>query len=655
MRTCSHRYVFAKIFLNTLYRFLWVGKAIVITASLGISLQPYSCGAAIIIDQHKNTASSLDKEVKNTTYAFVVGINRYQSRRISTLTYAEPDAKRVYEILTNDSTGIAKKSTSVLLLGSSATGTEIRNSLRQFKDKLKEGDTLIIYWSGNAAPVDLANVQSGEDTALAAFDSEPDDKSTQIMLARDLLRLIGKPNTNIVFIGDTFLSGRAAVQIFERDSWRVSVLSASKSDELVYDAYESEKGSPLALGFQKALGLTESDLDGDGYISLEEAYIALYPQVVTRTFSNQHPSLYGNHAHQAIIAKAALPNNRLSFVQPMPPSLWKSERVKINDREVLIDTKRSTETELVLLGNETAGIVGQGMTYLETAREKYIYWRAGQNLQQFSNPYRHSFAIIVAINDYDRQQDTLKRGPTGYQARGFMVQRAKELKAALTRVGFPASNIIELYDFQATSTAIDTELKKFWKGGEHQHADRVFFYFGGHGDTFGDAGVLVSYDFDKNRPTQTGFLMRDLTTRHSENMIAKHVLFALDACASGLAVYTDLGESNKVPDSSHDELSIIRNDTEPKARNFLVAGTGDQPAIWDKGGIFTQALIAGLSGKADITRKRFIQFRALAQYVSNEVAMRAGALNVKQQVEDYSLTKIGTGRMLFLFDGEATK
>lgn len=595
--------------------------------------------------------AKLDFQTQRKTYAFVVGIDRYDPRSppvVNSLKYSESDARKVYDALTDETFGLASKSSSVLLLGSKATKSAILRSLEELRNRLQDDDTLIIYWTGHASA--LNRDASDADSGLVAYDSRTSESIGDIRLATELLPAAGRANTNVVFIGDACFIGSVAFGNLERASWRVTVMSASKSFESSAEV-PAIGGSPLAASFKIALASAESDLDGDGYISVEEAFISLYPKVVTRTFSFQHPSLSGNYAHKALVSKVPLTENRILFGEAIPRELIETDSITINDRQVRIDRTRSSSNELVLLGSDSAGLVGQGVTYISNAKANFVYWRAGQTLQQFKTPYKRSYAVIIAIDDYSRASDPMRRGPTGYDARGFMVQRGKELKDALTHVGFAPSNILELYDQAATSSAIDNALKEFWKGGKYEDADRVFFYFGGHGDTFSDAGVLITYDFDKKQPTQTGFLMRDLTTRHSENIVARHVLFSLDACAAGLAVYKKLGGKDESVDPSRDELSIIRNDTESKARNFLVAGTGDQPALWDKGGIFTQALIAGLSGKADQTGRRLIQFRSLANYVSNEVARRAADKNVRQQVEDYSLTQIGNGRILFLFDG----
>lgn len=64
-----------------------------------------------------------------------------------------------------------------------------------------------------------------------------------------------------------------------------------------------------------------------------------------------------------------------------------------------------------------------------------------------------------------------------------MKENAKLLAESLHKFGFPEENIITLFDANATSQALEDSLKLFWRGGKYAYADRLFFYFGGHGDT----------------------------------------------------------------------------------------------------------------------------------------------------------------------------
>jgi uncharacterized caspase-like protein len=189
-----------------------------------------------------------------------------------------------------------------------------------------------------------------------------------------------------------------------------------------------------------------------------------------------------------------------------------------------------------------------------------------------------------------------------------------------------------------------------FSGGQRPRSavDQVFFYFGGHGTNIKGTGVLVTYDFDPVRPTLTSILMRDITGRQAENITAKHLLIALDACDSGLALQKLGNEPNPADLRRFRALSIIRNDTKQTARNVLLAGTGDQPAVYDNGGIFTQALIRGLSGEADLNHDGLIEASELGVYVQDEVAVSASKKGAEQKAGFYKLTSYGMGEMVFL-------
>ncbi|MBB4843087.1 hypothetical protein HNP55_001606 [Paucibacter oligotrophus] len=339
------------------------------------------------------------------------------------------------------------------------------------------------------------------------------------------------------------------------------------------------------------------------------------------------------------------PTIDLIFEEEVPADLLTAAGLKLNGWDITVDQAKSSRRELIVLG--APSIIKSGVAIIESAKEKYLYWREDQRLKTFSQPYKSSAAILVAIDDYDRTKDKLNRGKTGFIQLKRMRQRSGELRTALIELGFSPANISELYDQDATSEAIEAELKKFWKGGASSGVERLFFYFGGHGITSEGLGVLVTYDFDKNRPTQTGFLMRDLSTRQTDAVTAKHMLVAIDACASGLVLQGHLG-AQAAPSLSFETLSTIRNDTTGRARNFLVAGTEDQPAIYNDGGIFTSALIKGLSGDADYNHDGVIKFSELAQFVRDSVAIEASRQGAIQQVGEYTLNATGNGKILFI-------
>jgi hypothetical protein len=61
-------------------------------------------------------------------------------------------------------------------------------------------------------------------------------------------------------------------------------------------------------------------------------------------------------------------------------------------------------------------------------------------------------------------------------------------------------------------------------------------------------------------------------------------------------------------------LNVIRDDMKRNARNVLVASTKDNPAFNYEGGLFTNFLIQGLKGDADLIKDGVVNFDELQVY-----------------------------------------
>jgi hypothetical protein len=95
-------------------------------------------------------------------------------------------------------------------------------------------------------------------------------------------------------------------------------------------------------------------------------------------------------------------------------------------------------------------------------------------------------------------------------------------------------------------------------------------------------------------------------------------------------------------------LVTIGGNVEKRARQLLVASTGEQRALWETGGIFTRALIDGLNGKADYTDDGIVQLDELKLYVQRQVEPHARVAGVAQRPRLSTADAFGEGRMLFL-------
>jgi len=338
---------------------------------------------------------------------------------------------------------------------------------------------------------------------------------------------------------------------------------------------------------------------------------------------------------------------KVIFENEIPKEFVNEQNLIVNGARLSISKVDIAKQVIYLSGDND--FLKRGLNYIESKVKCLSFWFEERKLKKFKAPYERSYAIIAAINDYGRVRDAKGRGSTGYRNLDFMVEEAKELGNTLEKLGFPRENIFEFYDKDATSSKLNRMLDEFWLGGKYEDADRLFFYFGGHGDVRHKSGYLVTYDYDQERPTLSSILMNDLTSRHFQNFKVHHVLVALDSCSSGLALPRFLtSEYDDERLKAFRTLSIIEGETEKRARNILVAGTENQKALWENGGIFTKALNAGLQGDADYNDDRVIQFDELFMFVKNHVRAKAKQTGVDQVPNCFQYDRLGGGNVLFL-------
>jgi hypothetical protein len=322
-------------------------------------------------------------------------------------------------------------------------------------------------------------------------------------------------------------------------------------------------------------------------------------------------------------------------------------------RQLPIGAATLNNEKITILGSKQGqiqyhgdAVLKQGLNQIAAAGQQIMLWKEKATVSLFTRPYPNSHAVIIAIDDYERTRRP-DLHPTGYPQLKQMVNQARRLTDTLVSVGFPRANIHTLYDEQATSTAISSLLKEFWAGGRYATADRLFIYFGGHGVAVGQNGILVTYDYDPQRPTTFSIPLSSIRADEMSLITARQVMVALDACASGLA--GRLGDDD--PTSTERKrlgLKEIETGANAPARNLLVATTGAESALWvEDGGIFTTALIDALSGKAD-DGYGVIDFEDVAHYVKTHVKWRALGQGLEQEPQSYNYDPDQKSQMLFV-------
>ena len=225
-------------------------------------------------------------------------------------------------------------------------------------------------------------------------------------------------------------------------------------------------------------------------------------------------------------------------------------------------------------------------------------------------PYRESWAAIIGIDDYVNWQKLQYAAHDALGVKDLLIQK----------YGFKPDHVFTLLDGQATRQNILSLLgDKLGDPTLVQHEDRIFVFFAGHGATRKlasgrELGYIVPVDADLTDFEGTAISMSNFQDI-SEAMPAKHVLFVMDSCYSGLAL-TRGGVS--LPSQNY-----LNEISRREARQMFTAGGADQQ-VADNGpnghSVFTWTLLQGLDGRADLNGDGVITASELAAYVAPAVS-----------------------------------
>jgi peptidoglycan/xylan/chitin deacetylase (PgdA/CDA1 family)/uncharacterized caspase-like protein len=220
--------------------------------------------------------------------------------------------------------------------------------------------------------------------------------------------------------------------------------------------------------------------------------------------------------------------------------------------------------------------------------------------------YGSSWAIVIGIDDYAK-----------WPRLQYAVRDARAVRETLIqKFGFQADHVMTLENGEATRARIlSTFHDKLFHGGMKKN-DRLFVFFAGHGATRRlssgrDLGYVIPVDSDPEQIATDAIPMTELQNI-AESVTAKHVLFVMDACYSGLGLTRGVGSS-----------SFLRDNNKRLGRQMLTAGGADQ-LVADGGpnghSVFTWTLLQGLNGKGDLNGDGIITATELAAYVAPAVS-----------------------------------
>ncbi len=247
--------------------------------------------------------------------------------------------------------------------------------------------------------------------------------------------------------------------------------------------------------------------------------------------------------------------------------------------------------------------------------------------------YGESWAIVVGIDDYAK-----------WPKLHYAVRDAEAVsKLLVEKFGFAQQRVFTLENAAATRAAILSLFEDKLGNGVLKRDDRVFVFFAGHGATRQltsgrNLGYVIPADSDPQHVAADAVPMTEIQNL-AESLEAKHVLFVMDACYSGLGLTR--GERSG---------QFLSENARRIGRQMLTAGGADQ-MVADGGpnghSVFTWTLLQGLAGKADLNGDGFITATELAAYVAPAVA------GVTHQTPAFgSLPGSEGGEFVFMLPGE---
>lgn len=220
--------------------------------------------------------------------------------------------------------------------------------------------------------------------------------------------------------------------------------------------------------------------------------------------------------------------------------------------------------------------------------------------------YTNSWALVIGINAY---QNT---NPLSYACN----DADSVASLIVDELGFPQANVTILKDGQATKDGIMNAYLGY-RDLASNIDDRVIVFFAGHGTTVDSSKAPVGYlvPVDGSLTNLNSLVRWDDLTRNADLILAKHILFIIDACYSGLAFNRAIAPGTK---------RFVSDMLQRSARQVISAGKADE-VVADGGGptgnnsIFTGHLIEGMRGQAS-NAEGVLTANALMHYVYQQVS-----------------------------------
>ena len=242
-------------------------------------------------------------------WAVAIGISKYLNadRGIPQLQFAHRDAIAFMDFLQSPQGGGFPSSNIKLLINEQATTRNIRSALFTFLKQAGKDDLVLIYFAGHGAP----EVGRPDNLYLLSYDTDVDDMASTAFPMWDmetaLKRYINAERVVVLAdachsagvggeagfrsVGNTNLINTYLSNLQKTKPGRVTI-TASEANELSREGKEWENHGVFTYYLLKALK-GGADQDGNGIVTITEAFNYVNNKVRRSTNSQQHPNIQG--------------------------------------------------------------------------------------------------------------------------------------------------------------------------------------------------------------------------------------------------------------------------------------------------------------------------------------------------------------------------
>jgi hypothetical protein len=261
---------------------------------------------------------SLNRAVtRDQVWAIVIGINKY--KKFPHLKYSVNDAREFHRHLTE--VNQVPRENIWLLLDEEATLKNIKSVLgTQVRRKAGKNDMVIIYLAGHGATErDAASPdEDGLEKYILPHNADPRDLYASALPMREVAQIFQRIGSErLVFIGDTCYSGASGGRTVYTSGTRANlsgafldrlsrgrgrmILTASDANELSIEKDELQHGVFTYYLLEALRG--KGDLDGNGFITLDEVYRYVSEKVPQATEQGQHPVKKGEMVGEIVLGE----------------------------------------------------------------------------------------------------------------------------------------------------------------------------------------------------------------------------------------------------------------------------------------------------------------------------------------------------------------